>query len=103
VVPDFGMNVVGNFFPDGFEKDATAAAAKQLGDLAAEKVPSDIGSATAVAYGTIYEGNLSAAGRTGCDLIVIASHRPALKDYMLGPNAARVACHATCSVLIVRD
>ncbi len=33
----------------------------------------------------------------------IGSHRPELKDYLLGPNAARVVRHANCSVLVVRD
>ncbi|MBT6187404.1 MAG: universal stress protein, partial [Rhodospirillales bacterium] len=31
------------------------------------------------------------------------SHRPALKDYLLGPNAAQVVRHADVSVLVVRD
>ncbi len=46
---------------------------------------------------------LKAAAESDCDLIVVASHRPALKDYLLGPNAARVVRHANCSVLVVRD
>ena len=33
----------------------------------------------------------------------MASHRPSLKDYLLGPNAAHVACHALCTVYIVRE
>lgn len=33
----------------------------------------------------------------------MAAHRPALKDYLLGPNAARVVRHSNCSVLVVRD
>jgi glycine betaine/choline ABC-type transport system substrate-binding protein len=37
------------------------------------------------------------------DLIVMASHRPSLKDYLLGPNAAHVARHARCTVYIVRE
>ncbi len=102
VVPDFGMNVVGNFFPEDYEKEAVQAAAGQLDALAAEHVPSAVSSATRMAYGTIYEEILNTANKAGCDLIIMASHRPALKDYLLGPNAARVARHAVCSVLIVR-
>jgi nucleotide-binding universal stress UspA family protein len=102
VVPDFGMNVVGSYFPADYEKQATAAAAAQLKALAADQVPKDVASATAVAYGTVYEEIIAAAGKAGCDLIVMASHRPELEDYLLGPNAARVARHAKCSVLIVR-
>ena len=36
------------------------------------------------------------------DLIVMASHRPEMLDYLIGPNAAHVARHAGCSVLILR-
>ena len=53
--------------------------------------------------GTIYDEILAVADEIGADLIVMASHRPALRDYLLGPNAARVVRHAKQSVLVVRD
>ena len=37
------------------------------------------------------------------DLVVVGSHRPAMKDYLLGTNAARVVRHARCSVLVARE
>ncbi len=37
------------------------------------------------------------------DLIILGSHRPALKDYMLGSTAARVVRHAECSVIVERS
>jgi nucleotide-binding universal stress UspA family protein len=43
------------------------------------------------------------ADKLGCDAIVMAAHRPELRDYLLGPNAARVVRHANQSVLVVRD
>lgn len=42
------------------------------------------------------------AEKNGVDLIIIASHRPGLKDYFLGSTAARVVRHATCAVHVVR-
>ena len=36
------------------------------------------------------------------DCIVIASHRPELKDYLLGSTASRVVRHSPCSVLVIR-
>ena len=36
------------------------------------------------------------------DLIVIGAHKPDFKDYLLGPNAARVVRHSHCSVHVVR-
>jgi universal stress protein F len=32
----------------------------------------------------------------------MASHRPEMRDYLIGPNAAHVAQHASCSVLVLR-
>ena len=43
------------------------------------------------------------AERAEADLIVLASHRPEMKDYLIGANAASVARHARCSVLVVRS
>lgn len=36
------------------------------------------------------------------DCIVIASHRPAMQDYLLGSTAHQVVRHATCAVMVVR-
>ena len=52
---------------------------------------------------SIYAGILGVAEEAGADLIVIGSHRPAMKDYLLGTNAARVVRHARCSVLVARE
>ncbi|TPW31627.1 universal stress protein [Martelella alba] len=45
---------------------------------------------------------LSAAKDRKTDLIIIASHRPDLSNYLLGSTADRVVRHATCSVLVRR-
>jgi nucleotide-binding universal stress UspA family protein len=58
----------------------------------------------AVTHGeSIYTEILGIAQDAGVDLIIVGSHRPAMKDYLLGTNAGRVVRHATCSVLVVRD
>ncbi len=103
VIPDFGLSAVGAYFPEGFADKALAKAKGDLGAFAGQNVPSDVETRHSVGYGTVYEEILKIAKETGCDMIVIASHRPELKDYLLGPNAARVVRHAGCSVLVVRD
>ncbi|MDD7970302.1 universal stress protein [Roseinatronobacter alkalisoli] len=45
---------------------------------------------------------MKAAEDSNADLIMIASHKPGLRDYFIGSTAARVVRHATCSVLIQR-
>jgi nucleotide-binding universal stress UspA family protein len=43
-----------------------------------------------------------AAEAIGADLIVMGSHDPHFTDYLIGSNAAHVALHTACSVLVVR-
>ncbi len=103
VVPDFGMPLVGSFFPEDFERKALAAAKQKLQEIVAENAPPGIKAVSHVAHGSIYKEIMRAADKLGCDLIILASHRPEMKDYLLGPNAARIARHAQQSVMIVRN
>ncbi len=103
VVPGFSMSIVSQYFPADFEEKSLAFAVQQLNDFIDADIPSDIAAQAVVANGTVYEEILETAKKSGCDLIVIGSHRPDLKDFLLGPNAARVVRHAACSVLVVRD
>lgn len=102
VVPDFGMSVVGSFFPAGFAESAMKEADGVLHAFVKENVPEGVTVQHIVEHGRIYAEILRTAGEVGADLIVISAHRPELKGYLLGPNAARVARHAGQSVLIVR-
>ena len=103
VLPDLGMPIVAQYFPEDFIERAAQDARQQLEALSAKHVPAGIKVDYRVAHGTIYKEILDAADETGCELIVMASHRPELQDYLLGPNAARVVRHARCSVLVVRE
>lgn len=55
-----------------------------------------------VGIGSISRGILDVAEAISVDLIVIASHRPEMKDYVFSAHGARVARRARCSVLVVR-
>lgn len=102
VIPDFGMPIVAGYFPEDFAKKALAESKKHLDTFVKDKVPAEISVDVVVRQGTIYEVILAVAKGIEADLIVMASHRPELKDYLLGPNAARVVRHADQSVLVVR-
>lgn len=43
-----------------------------------------------------------ATKETGADLVVMASHLPALTDYIWPSNGGKVAAHAACTVMVVR-
>ncbi|HEY9549742.1 MAG TPA: universal stress protein [Kiloniellaceae bacterium] len=102
IVPTFGEGFVSSFFPADYQDNAMAAAKEQLHAFVREHIPKGIPVQHVVTCGTIYEEILTFARQHSIDLIVMASHRPELSDYLLGPSAARVTRHAACSVMVVR-
>lgn len=104
VVPDFGAGEVPDFFPKDYHQSALAETVERLkrfvktvlGEERAAKVRHE------VATGKVYQEVLHAAEVAGSDLIVIGSHRPSARDYLLGTNAAKVVRHAGISVYVVR-
>ena len=65
-------------------------------------MPRDIPVESIVKHGTPYQMIVDTAAELGVDLIIVAAHRPSLKDYLIGPTSARVVRHADCSVQVVR-
>jgi nucleotide-binding universal stress UspA family protein len=78
-------------------------AAKQLQIIADKHVPKKLQAGVVVENGTVYREVVEAAKDLKIDHIVMGAHRPSLADYLLGPNSARVARHAGCSVTVVRE
>ena len=77
-------------------------AAKVLQEIADKKIPKEMQGGVVVENGTVYREIVEAAKDLNIDDIVMGAHRPSLSDYLLGPNSARVARHAGCSVTVVR-
>ncbi|MCT7373835.1 universal stress protein [Chelativorans salis] len=102
VVPDYGMSIVGGFFPKEHEQEAIDHANEALHTFTKEHVPDDIKYRHIVGHGSIYREILRFADVVKADLIVLSAMRPGPEDYLLGPNAARVVRHAGISVLVVR-
>lgn len=104
VISGFGMSAVGSYFPKGAEKEMLEKARVQLHAFTQDTQQDhpDLAVSHIITEGTVYEQILKTAEKIGATVIVIGSHRPDLKDYLLGSNAAKVARHADCSVYIVR-
>lgn len=102
VVPDYGMTIVGTYFEAGYEKRALHETGEALRAWTDANVPKDVEVHPHVLHGSVYDEIIRAADALGADAIVMGSHRPELKDYLLGPNAARVVRHANQSVFVVR-
>ena len=105
VVPNFGMALVGSYFDDNFQKQAVSDAKSALKQRVIKVLGEERNAELrhVVAAGSIYEEILQLAEQTEADLIVIGAHKPDLREYLLGPNAARVVRHSNCSVYVVRD
>ena len=103
VIPDFGMSIVSQHFPKDFAENALAETRTKLGVFASEHIPDGIKKTLLVAQGTIYEEIIKTGTEISADLVIVASHRPSLKDFLLGPNSSRVVRHFNRSVLVVRD
>ena len=106
VEPDYGMSVVGQFF----EKDHHDKAVEHAQQLLHQIIQDTLGARANEAAnhlvatgGNTYEKILEVADAVDADLIVLGAHRPDFKDYLLGPNAARVVRHSKCSVYVVRE
>jgi nucleotide-binding universal stress UspA family protein len=102
-VVDLNMNITAALLPENFNRDYRERTEHRLQEMTKQHVPSNIPVQHIIRDGRVYQEILAVAGEIKADLIVMASHNPALKDYLLGTNSARVVRHAGCSVLVVRD
>jgi len=78
-------------------------AAVKLQEIADKLVPKAMQAGVVVENGTVYREVVEAAKDLDINHIVMGAHRPSLADFLLGPNSARVARHAGCSVTVVRE
>jgi len=85
--------------PVGLLDESRAAARREVEALAKSV---DAAVETDVRSGHTASSILTIAEKTGADLIIVGSHRPAFQDYLLGSTAARLVRHSNCSVLVVR-
>jgi nucleotide-binding universal stress UspA family protein len=100
VVPEAGMSLVGAALGPGHFAGIMEAARQAASDWIGEALPE--GARLHVVQGTIYDAILKEADRIDADAIVVGAHRPQLRDYLVGPNAARVVRHARQSVFVIR-
>ena len=85
--------------PDGLVQSAAHNGRSKLVEMAeAAGLTADV----QVRSGRPHHAIVSLADEVEADLILIRSHRPGLRQYVLGSTAASVVHHAKCAVLVVR-
>lgn len=93
--------LLADYVPSDFDVQQSASIKQEL-DLIASDTGLKDRVTVVVRQGGVYHEILEEAKRAQIDLIVMSSHRPDMRDYLIGSNAGRVVRHATCSVLVVR-
>ncbi len=104
VVPDFGISQVGSFFGKDHHDKMVKDAKVHLNQVVSKALDLEQNAKVRhiVATGRVYDEVLGLAKKTKANMIVVGAHKADLADYLLGPNAARIVRHATCSVHVVR-
>lgn len=102
VIPNYGLGGVEEYFPKGWLKNISSKTKSELKKIVEKNVPEDIKPNLLVDRGVVYQVILDKAAELEADLIVMSANHPHRKDFLLGPNVARVARHAEASVLIKR-
>lgn len=104
VVPDFGLSMVGQYFDSDHTDKVVAGAKETLEAMVADVIGAEANAKVRhiIAIGTPYEEVLKTAKKAKSTLIVLGAHKPEFRDYLLGPNSARVVRHSECSVHVVR-
>ena len=94
--------MLAEYVPPDFDVQQRGSAEEALATVAGESGLPPGKVSTVVRQGGIYHEVLEEAKAFGCDIIVMSSHRPAMKTYFLGSNAGHMVRYAKCSVLVVR-
>ncbi len=94
--------MLAEYVPADFDDQQQKTSEDALAIIAAESGIDPARVTTVVRRGGIYHEILEEASKMNADLIVMTSHRPAMRTYFLGSNAGHVVRYATCSVLVVR-
>ncbi len=94
--------MLAEYVPPDFDAQQRPSAEEALAIVARESGIDAARISTVVRQGGIYHEILEEAAAIKADLIVMTSHRPAMRTYFLGSNAGHVVRYAKCSVLVVR-
>lgn len=94
--------MLAEYVPPDFDALQRHTSEEALAIVARESGIEPLQISTAVRHGGIYHEILEEAAAIHADLIVMTSHRPAMRTYFLGSNAGHVVRYAKCSVFVVR-
>ncbi len=102
VIPDQHHSYAQSYVPKEMKAQVGADAVRELDVFAGTLNTGDIAVTTHVRRGSVYTEIIDLSDEIAANFAVVGANKPGLGDLFIGPNAARVARHAQCSVLVVR-
>jgi universal stress protein F len=103
VIPDYGISMVQDYLPKHWFRDQGSKCTALIETKFKKYLPSDVKPVFHICHGSVYDEVLNYIDKNKAELIILPAIRPELGDYMLGPNASKIARHAKVSVMLVRD
>ncbi len=99
---DKALSIYSQFIPDGFEEHIEEDIKSKLEQIENKINKPGVVVKKCLLKGIVYVELLNYIEKVKGDLVILSSHRPELKDYLIGPVASRVLRHSNCSVLVCR-
>lgn len=101
-IPDFGMSIVANHFPQDAVKKAHKAVCDELQKFVDGRFSTPAKVHCSVGQGNPHKIIVQYAKEHGIDLVVMPAHVRELGNIFLGSNSSHVVARASCSVIVVR-
>lgn len=104
-ISDHGMSFVSQYFPKSAVDEVVDKTKKALHRFVEDNLKEDninLGNIIVCKGGSVYQSIIDTSIKIDADLIMVSAHRPELKDYLLGPNSAKVVRHSKISVMVMR-
>ena len=102
VIPDQELSYVQGYIPAEMHQQVLIEAEDDLAAYCADFNWHGVAHKTRVLRGVVYEQLINYADDQSASFVVIGASKPSVRDFLIGPNAARVSRYARCSVLVVR-
>ena len=100
VIPDY---LLSGDYPNIAIDSIVSEAKSKLEEIVMQNNTANARVTLGVERGGITSEVLRVARELPAELIVMTSHRPQIKDYVMGSNAGHIVLHAPCSVHVVRE
>jgi universal stress protein F len=102
VIPDQHHSYAQQYVPQDMKSQVSDDAKKELDRFCRALENNGVALEAHIRRGSVYNEIISLSDKLNANFVVVGSNKPGLSDFFMGPNAARVARHAQCSVLVVR-